>query len=265
MTVEKTSIQEISSMARQLRLTLIGEQTEELLQSVGEAKMNPREILAYLFSKELERRHKYRLRMGIMSAHFSMHRTLDGFDFNVQPSIDPGRIRDLALSEWVGKAQNLLLQGPPGVGKTHLVIGLGIEAINRGYSVKFTTASQLVTQLLKAQKTGILEEKLTELCKPKLLIIDEFGYLPMQAESAHILFDLFNRRYGNRSIAITSNRPIGEWGLILNDPTAATAILDRFLHHSHVLTINGDSYRLLEKKREGLIQTAINIEDKKDY
>lgn len=134
-----------------------------------------------------------------------------------------------------------------------MAIALGRAAIEKGYSTLFVTAVQLVNTLIKAQATGCLEDRLTALFKPKLLIIDELGYEPMGPETAHLLFSLFNQRYERRSIVITTNRHITDWGVLLGDPTATSAILDRFLHHSCTLTINGDSYRLLEKKREGLI------------
>jgi DNA replication protein DnaC len=154
----------------------------------------------------------------------------------------------------VANGDTLLIQGPPGVGKSHLAVALGREAVRQGYSVLFAPAMALITGLMKGQAEGRLEERLAHYAKPKLLIIDEFGYLPLEPHAAHLLFALVSRRYERGSMLVTSNRSVGEWGTVLNDAVVATAILDRLLHHSHVLTIRGDSYRLREKRRSGLLR-----------
>jgi DNA replication protein DnaC len=146
--------------------------------------------------------------------------------------------------------------GPRSTGKTHLAVALGREAIRQGYSVLFVPAIGLITALARAHAEGRLEDKLTHFAKPKLLIVDELGYLPFEANAAHLFFQLISRRYERGSVLITSNRSLGEWGAVFGDPIVATAILDRLLHHSHVLTIRGDSYRLREKRRSGLIKAG---------
>ena len=138
----------------------------------------------------------------------------------------------------------MLLLGPRGVGKTHLAVAIGRGAILSGYTVLFTTAAALVASLAKAHLTGRLEEQLLNYTKPKLLIVDELGYLPLEVDAAHLFFQLVNRRYERGGFLVTSNQPVGEWGRVFGDDVVATAILDRLLHHSHVITIRRESYRL---------------------
>jgi DNA replication protein DnaC len=140
------------------------------------------------------------------------------------------------------------------VGKTHLEVALGREAVARGYTVQFTTAMELLGSLVKGQQQGTLEVRLAQYSKPKLLIVDELGYLPLEPQAGHLFFQLISRRYEQGSVLISSNRPGEEWDEVFGDQVVAAAILDRLLHHSHVVTIRGDSYRLREKRRSGLFR-----------
>jgi DNA replication protein DnaC len=192
--------------------------------------------------------------MALTIARFPFVRTLEGFEFEAQPSIDPGKIRELATCRWVANGDNVVLLGPPGVGKTHLEVALGREAVARGYTVQFTTAMELLGSLVKGQQQGTLEPRLAQYAKPKLLIIDELGYLPLEPQAGHLFFQLISRRYEQGSVLISSNRPVEEWDEIFGDQVVAAAILDRLMHHSHVVTIRGDSYRLKEKRRAGMFR-----------
>jgi DNA replication protein DnaC len=248
--------QALEAMLTRLKLTAIRDRLDNLLDEAARQGLNLREALALLCQREVARKDERRVEMATKIAHFPTVRDLDGFDFAAQPSIDQGQIRELASGRWIGHGDALLLLGPPGVGKTHLAIGLGRAAIREGYSVLFTPAPALVASLVRGHADGRLEERLAFYAKPKLLIVDELGYLPFEPNAAHLFFQLVSRRYERGSMLITSNRAVGEWGTVFGDPVVATAILDRLLHHSHVLTIRGDSYRLREKRRSGLIKTT---------
>jgi len=171
-------------------------------------------------------------------------KTLAGYDFSFQPSLDKARIMALAELNFVDRCEVVHLLGPPGTGKSHLATALGVEAVKAGKSVYFLPLADLIDGLAKAEREGTLRERIRFYCRPALLIVDEIGYLPVVPGGGNLFFQLVNARYEKGSMILTSNRGFAEWGEIFGSPVVATALLDRLLHHAIVVQIEGSSYRL---------------------
>jgi len=253
---DSPQMERVTRHLTRLQLVATRDRLDSLLQQAAKDDTTYLDFLDRVLGEEVAAKNEKRTKMGMQIAHFPLRRSLEDFDFGVQPSIDRRVIRELETGRYLANGENVLLLGPPGVGKTHLAIGLGGRAVEAGASCLFLPATGLVAQLLRAESEGRLEERLSYFAKPKLLIIDEFGYLPFERQAAHLLFQLVNRRYERGSLMLTSNQPVGNWGEVFGDAVLATAILDRLLHHSHVITIKGESYRLREKRKAGLLRAG---------
>lgn len=233
------------------------------LEAAAQQERTYAEFLCLLLEAEVEARRTRALAARMRMAGLPSPKTLGQFDFAFQPSVDERQIRELATLRFVSDVSNVILLGPPGVGKTHLALGLAVEAIAGGHSVSFVTAHELVTGLGQAAREGKLEMKLRRYLKPKVLVVDEVGYLPLDTVGATIFFQLVSARYEKGSIILTSNKSYADWGQVFGENTIATAILDRLLHHSTTVNIRGDSYRLKERRKAGLLSAPVKGEPTK--
>jgi DNA replication protein DnaC len=242
---------ETFSILERIRRTLVGLRMPRALEVLDQAvrrlergEASALETIDTLLAEEMTLRENRRIRTALVMARLSTIKTLAGFDFSFQPSLDRERILALAELQFIARNEVVHFLGPPGTGKSHLAVALGVEAVKAGRSVYFTTLADIVGTLAKADREGQLRERIRWFCRAALLIVDEIGYLPVVQGGGNLFFQLVNARYEKGAMILTSNRGFAEWGEVFGDPVVATALLDRLLHHATVVQIEGSSYRL---------------------
>jgi DNA replication protein DnaC len=205
------------------------------------------EFLAACLEREVAARQSNGGEIRIRSARFPARKTLEEFDFDHQRSLKRELISHLGALDFVEARDNIVFLGPPGTGKTHLAIGISIRACQAGHRVLFATAAEWVDRLALAHDAGKLHDELLRLGRYPLVVIDEVGYIPFEAQAANLFFQLVSSRYERASLIVTSNKPFGRWGEVFGDATVAAAMIDRLVHHAEVVSLKGDSYRLKDR------------------
>lgn len=246
-----SSIEQTCNLYRSLRFNAIGKELEQLLSMANENELSYLQFAHQLAEHELAQRNQRRIALNQRKAGFPVEKSLDEFDYRHQTTITKRQINQVLDFSFIDNRENLIFIGPPGVGKTHLAIGIGQKAIKAGFKVLFATALELVELLELAEIRGELKKKITALSKYDLIIIDELGYLPMNKQGRYNLFQLINSLYEYRSIILTTNKEFSSWGSFFHDDNVAVPIVDRIIHHSHIFMLGGESYRLRHAQNNG--------------
>ncbi|MDI6602458.1 MAG: IS21-like element helper ATPase IstB [Thermoanaerobacteraceae bacterium] len=244
------SIENIKKMMKSLNMSYSIEYIDELLKTSNEMAYSYEMFIEELLKNEIYLREKKKLNIRLKYASFPEYMTLDKFDLKEQQSLSQRQLNQLKELTWIEQGYNLILLGPPGVGKTHIAVGLGIQAVNYGYKVIFTQMNDLVHLLKTAEILRTSKTKIKRIIDSDLLIIDDLMFMAMDRNEANLFFQLVNKLYDQTSIIITSNKGPEEWGELIGDPAITTAILDRIVHKCELINLSGDSYRI--KHRESI-------------
>jgi DNA replication protein DnaC len=235
---------EIAYLTRVLKAPTLRDAVPRLAEQARDQGWTHEEFLAACLQREVASRDAHGAEARIKAAGFPARKTVEDFDFDHQRSVKREIVTHLAALDFIVAKDNAVLLGPPGTGKTHIATGIGIRACQAGHRVLFATAAEWVARLADAHTTGRLHDELTRLGRYPLLIIDEIGYIPFEAQAANLFFQLVSARYERASLIVTSNKPFGRWGEVFGDDTVAAAMIDRLVHHAEVISLKGDSYRL---------------------